>query len=229
MNYKTYFILVFILFTACITPSYCSWYDDGDDFIHLDLSDEKEKNKVVIKEKEIKTKKGKVSNQSKYVNSPQNEHNVLLFEDVDRLKPQKNSISKSIEKTVFNNTTIGTTYSTTEKSGKLNDAVSIYSKYEKEKFGLTTSYSQDRAGYKEQGLGGGTVSVAPEWKINDKIKLKNVYSENMSNNQKKGEFALSISPFNDDRMDFNVGASETFNNDNQGAKPQINFGTMFRF
>ncbi len=157
------------------------------------------------------------------------QHDKLLYEDVNRLQPEKKSVSKSLEKEIVKDTSVGATYSTTEKSGEMKDSVSVYSKYEKEHFGVTTSYSQDRDTYKSEGAGAGTVSLAPEISLNKHVKLKNVYSENMSNNQQKNELVLSIRPFKDDRMDLDLGAGQTFSTTNEPAKSQINIGTKFRF
>ncbi len=193
--------------------------------VYLNLDDETQEVQEV--------KKGRVNMEAETVeyriDPMQKQHDKLLYEDVNRLRPEKKAVSKSLEKEVLKGTSVGATYSTTENSGELKDSVSVYSKYQKKNFGLTTSYSQDRDTYKEQGAGAGTVSVSPEISLNKHVKLKNVYSENMSSNKQKSEVVLSIRPFKDDRMDFDLGAGETFSNGNEPAKSQINIGTKFRF
>ena len=72
----------------------------------------------------------------------------------------------------------------------MNDSLSVYSKYQREHFGITTSYSQNRDNYKKQGVAGGTVSVAPEVSLNKHLKIKNVYSENTLNNKQTKLFFL---------------------------------------
>ena len=207
----------------CISASAYSASNDKN-AVFLDLNDNQEEQNV---------QKGRVNMDSmdvKYTADPlKKQHDTLLYEDVNRLQPEKKSVSKSLEKEVIKDTSVGATYSTTEKSGEMKDSVSVYSKYQKEHFGVTTSYSQSRDGYKAEGAGAGTVSLSPEVSLNKHVKLKNVYSENMSNNQQKNELVLSISPFKYDRMDLDLGAGQTFSTTNQPAKSQINIGTKFRF
>ena len=156
-------------------------------------------------------------------------HNTLLYKDVNRLQPEKQSYSKTLDKTIAKNTTIGTTYNATEKSGEMNDSVSVFSKYQKDKFSFTSAYGQNRAGYKENGVGGGTVSFTPKLAINKHLSVKNVYSDNTTTKQTSNEVVLSVKPFKDDRMDVDLGAGQTFSQDNQPAKSQLNLSTKFRF
>ena len=221
---KIYLLILFLVF---VSPSFAQ---EDDDIVILNLA-EKEQTEV---NQEIQDDSNddinlnilKIDNPN---NSREKEYETLLYKDVNILQPDKKALSRSIEKEVVKDTSLGATYSTTEKSGQMNDSVSVYSKYEKEHFGLTTSYSQDRANLKEQGALGGSVSVAPELKLNNHVRVKNIYSNSMSTNQRKSEVVLSIRPFKDDRMDLDLGAGETFSNGNEPAKSQINFGTKFRF
>lgn len=199
--------------------------ESGQNAVYLDLENENGESADLHK--------GRVNMEAidiKYAADPRKKQkDVLLYEDVNRMRPEKKTVSKGIEKEVIKDTSVGATYSTTEKSGEMKDSVSVYSKYQKEHFGVTTAYSQDRDTYRAEGAGAGTVSVAPEVALNKHVKLKNVYSENMSNNQQKNELVLSITPFKDDRMDLDLGAGQTFSTTNQPAKSQINIGTKFRF
>jgi len=76
----------------------------------------------------------------------------------------------------------------------------------------------------------GTVSISPEYRLNQHFAIKNTLSENMSNRSTKEEASLHITPFKDkDRMDFNVGAAEVQYNNGAPSSSQINFGTNFKF
>ena len=222
---KNLFIFLFVFLSFSLTFCAAEKPVSEKNAVYLNLDDDSNEINAI--------QKGRVNmNSADFTyteDSMKKEHDKLLYEDVNRLRPEKKSVSKSLEKKVIKDTTVGATYSTTEKSGEMKDSVSIYSKYEKEHFGISTSYSQDRDTYKSEGAGAGTVSLAPELSLNKHVKLKNVYSENMSNNQQKNELVLSIRPFKDDRLDLDLGAGQTFSTTNEPAKSQINIGTKFRF
>lgn len=194
----------------------------------LDLTDEPS-----IFDKNKEQKEEKIDNDSlnlKYTKDLRKEsHDTLLYKDVHRLQPENKSLSKTIDKNITENTTIGTTYNTTEKAGEMNDSVSIFSKYKKDKFSFTSAYGQSREGYKDNGATGGTVSLSPEVEINKHLSLKNVNSNNLTTNQTKSEVVMSVKPFKDDRMDLDLGAGQTFSQDNQPAKSQVNLSTKIRF
>ena len=223
------FIIIFLIFPfISLAAKSSSLLDDDKNAVFLDLNEQKEEKSQGTSE----VKEGIINMEvlnNNYPDYRQKEHDTLLYKDVNRLQPEKKSISKSFEKKILKDTTLGATYSATEKSGNPDDSVSVYSKYKKGKFAFTTAYSQNRNGYKENGITGGNVSFSPEVSLNNHLKLKNVYSENTATNQQKNEMVLSISPFKDDRMDLDLGAGQTFSTTNEPAKSQINFGTKFRF
>ena len=217
--------LIITLLTMILVSITAFAYSDRN-AVFLDLSDDKEVNTQEVKKGSVSISSDKV----KYSRSArEKEYDILLYKDVNHLNEEKKSVSKAIEKEVFKGATIGSSYSTSALSGEIKDSVSVYSKYEKEHFGLTTSYSQGSEALKGQGLSTGTVSFAPEISLNQHIKLKNVYSDNMSNNTQKNEIVLSLRPFKDDRLDLDLGAGQTFSTSNEPAKSQINLGTKFRF
>ena len=156
-------------------------------------------------------------------------YETLLYKDVNRMQPEKKALSKTIDKSISDNTSIGATYTTTEKSGELNDSVSVFSKYEKEKFSFTSAYSQNREDLKQNGVSSGSISLSPEFGLNKYLSVKNVYSENITSNQKKSEVVMSVKPFKDDRLDVDLGAGQSFSTDNQPAKSQVNLTTKIRF
>ena len=155
-------------------------------------------------------------------------YDKLLYQDVNRPLPQKRSISKSLEKDISKNTILGTTYRTTSSSGNLSDSLSLYSKYQKDRFSFTSSYSQnelDIRGKKRPG----SFSFAPELKISEHMSLKNIFTNNITDRQRKNEIVISLKPFRDDRMNLNLGAGQTYTYQNEPTKSQLNFSTNFRF
>lgn len=155
------------------------------------------------------------------------EHNILLYDDVNHMQEKEKNVSKTLKKDVGKNAQIGASYNAGASSGEYDDSVSVFTKYEKGRAGITSSYSQSRKGYNsgEQG----SVSIAPELNLNKHISLKNVYSDNLSTNVIKNEVVLSVKPFKDGRTNINLGAGQVYSEDNQPARSQLNFSTNFRF
>lgn len=174
--------------------------------------------------------KGKVNYDQMKVNFvPQNKNkDKLLYQDVHNIRPQKKTYLKSFEKEFYRNTIFGSTYKTTSGTGDWSDSLSLYSKYKKDRFSFTSSYSQSKL-YLKNSRTPGTISFAPEFKLNNHFSFKNVYSDNLDTRQRKSELVLSLKPFKDDRMDLSFGAGQTFSTDNQPSKSQLNFSTKFHF
>lgn len=220
--------ILFLIFLFTISINFVEAKQDNKYYgnaVYLDLNDISENQEIVQKDSVTNDK----MDIEYSMDQKQKEYNTLLYKDVNRMQTEKKTVSKSLEKEILKGASVGTTYSTTEKSGKLDDSVSLYSKYKKDKFALTTSYSQSRDGLKDNGVGNGSVSLAPELTLNERVKLKNVYTDNLNSNKQTSEVVLSIRPFKDDRMDLDLGAGETFSSGNEPAKSQINIGTKFRF
>lgn len=125
--------------------------------------------------------------------------------------------------------TVGAKYDTTFAPDSMSQKGTLYSKYD-----LTEKMSVG-ADYQTNSLGGanaqtkGTFGAGPEYQLNKKVKLKNKYSKNLSDNSNKGELSVEYKPFKDDRMDFSAGAAQIQQDDGAGSRSQVNFGTNIRF
>ena len=149
-----------------------------------------------------------------------------LRENSDDLYSKKtitNKAEKELGKAKF-----GAKYDTTLSPDSASQKRTLYTNY-----GLTDKMSVG-ADYQTNSLNGiegetkGTVGVGPEYKFNEKFKLKNKYSKNLGNDTNKGEVSVEYKPFKDGRMDFNAGAAQT-QQDNGPGSSQVNFGTNIRF
>ena len=223
-----YFIIFFIL---VIFPSFALAQDiqntekKAKNEIILELADE---DKNFLHNREIQTGKVIYNNfddNNKYKNSL---YEKLIYQDVNRLRPEKKTFSKTLEKNIGENTSFGTKYNTTASETGLSKSLSLYSRYKKERFAFTSSYNQDKLNLRKN-HSSGTMSFSPELILNKHISLKNVYSDNLDNRQKKNELVLSLKPFKDDRMDLNIGAGQPYSTNNRPAKSQLNFSTNFKF
>ena len=146
--------------------------------------------------------------------------------DEDFYMPKKIKTKK--EKKMGKNT-VGAQYDTTLNSDSASQTRVIYVKRDlTEKMSVDTSYKSNLTGEMSTQTKG-TVSVAPEYKFNKKTSIRNVYSKNLGDNSNKGEVQLRYKPFNDDRMDMNVGAGQKTYDNGQQSSSQVNFGTNIRF
>lgn len=216
------FLIIFLMQSTYVFSQETSNYSNAV-FLKLDDDD-------VSQLKDDNIPKGNISyNQINYSEAPlKRNYDKLIYQDVNRPLPQKKSYSKSLEKDISNNTILGATYKTTSSSGDLSDSLSLYSKYKKDRFSFTSSYSQsdlDIRGKKKPG----SVSFAPEYSINQHLSLKNVITNNMTDRLRKNEIVISLKPFKDGRMNLDLGAGQTYSYQNEPTKSQLNFSTNFKF
>ena len=136
-----------------------------------------------------------------------------------------NSIKSSGSKGNF---TFGASYNNEiDNIAMLEAQTGLFTKYEKEKFAISSSlkkslntlYSQDYT----------TISVTPELKVNKYLSLKNVLSADVTRNRRSAEVVLSINPLgNKERFTLEFGAKETFLLDSNSQKTQFKFSTNFK-
>lgn len=105
----------------------------------------------------------------------------------------------------------------------------LYTKYKKNKFSLGAYYRSNSSLLSPTPVGRGIFAFTPEYEINQHFSIQNSYSTNLLENNQKSEMKLFYKPFEDDRMDFNVGTSQIYSTTNAPKRTQINFGTNFRF
>jgi ABC-type Fe3+/spermidine/putrescine transport system ATPase subunit len=149
-----------------------------------------------------------------------------IKEDASELYSKK-TITNKKEKTI-GKAKFGAKYDTTINPDSVSQKRTLYTNYDiTEKMSVGADYQTDSlSGVETQTKG--SVGIGPEFKLTDKLKLKNKYSKNFGNDSNKGEVSVEYKPFKDGRMDFNAGAAQT-QQDNGPGSSQINFGTNFRF
>ncbi len=149
-----------------------------------------------------------------------------LKDEAHELYSQKKFTDKKEKK--FGKAKVGAKFDTTVAPDSAAQKRTLYTNYD-----LTEKMSVG-ADYQTNSLGGieeqtkGTVGIGPEYKLNEKIKLKNKYSKNLGTDTNKGEVSVEYKPFKDGRMDFNAGAAQTQQDYGPGSS-QVNFGTNIRF
>ena len=105
----------------------------------------------------------------------------------------------------------------------------VFYKYKYKRFSITTSYlktvNSTNNTYNDN------FYVAPELELNQYFSLKEILSEDTVKRRKKAELVLSINPFGNkdtDRLRFELGASQTYDDNNNLFKSQFKFSTNFK-
>ena len=123
----------------------------------------------------------------------------------------------------------GTNTDYTYNADSMSHMNTLYTKYKKNKFSLGAYYRTNSSLLSPTPVGRGIFAFTPEYEINRHLSIQNSYSTNFMENNQKSELKLFYKPFEDDRMDFNVGTSQIYSTTNAPKRTQINIGTNFRF
>ena len=128
------------------------------------------------------------------------------------------------------NFTLGAQYNNeVDNVAMLETETGLFTRYEKNRFALSssvthslnTTYSQDYS----------TFSITPELKINNYMSLKNVLSADVTRNRRSSKFVFLFNPLakkDKDRMQFELGAKQTFNMETDTTSTQFSFSTQFK-
>ena len=125
---------------------------------------------------------------------------------------------------------IGSNYSTNLSSlSTLEYSSGLFTKYQKNNFTLKTQYTKEQTA--TSGYTADSFSFSPEYRINKSLALKNVFTTNLTTNRKSAELTLLLTPFaykNNDRLNLEVSAGQTYDEDNTLLKSKFKFNTSFK-
>lgn len=125
------------------------------------------------------------------------------------------------------NFSFGTSYNESIDTSDLGFTTSFYTKYDRKHFSISSSYD------KNAGVAYSRVvdkfSITPELKLNEHLSLKNVLTSDITRNRKQNSLILSIKPTNDDRVRFEFGAGQTYDENKAMIKSEVKFQTQFRW
>jgi len=123
----------------------------------------------------------------------------------------------------------GTMYSQGIDYGELEQSSGVFSRYKYKQFAVSTAYMKTvnttNNNYNDN------FYFAPELQLNQYFTLKEILSADVTKERKKAEFVLSINPFgkrDEDRLRFELGASQTYDNTNALIKNQFKFSTNIK-
>lgn len=111
----------------------------------------------------------------------------------------------------------------------LESETGLFTKYEKSRFALSTTYKKNLNTTYNQFYD--TISLAPEFKLNNYMSIKNEYKADLTRNRKSGALIFSFNPFgkkDSDRMRLELGAKQTIYEDNVTTKTEFSFSTQFK-
>lgn len=154
--------------------------------------------------------------------SPQN---VYQYTDQNPYSTKSTSFTKEKK---HGNFTLGTKYNSSFAPNTYSQTNTLFTKYQKNKFSINTSYSNNAlTSFAQQNKG--TLAFSPEYKLNNHVSLQSIYSTNFLDKNHKNEFVFSLKPFKDDRMNLDLGASQIYSENSAPTRSQLNFSTKFNF
>ena len=126
--------------------------------------------------------------------------------------------------------TFGATYgSEIDSIAMLETEAGLFTKYEKNRFALSSSVKKSLN--TTYALDYNTISIAPEFKLNDYMSLKNVLSADVTRNRNSTKFVFTLNPFgkkDHDRVELELGAKQTVYMDTDFTKTEFSFSTNFK-
>ena len=138
-----------------------------------------------------------------------------------------NSISTS---TTIGNFTVGAQYNNeVDRFAMLETETGLFTKYEKDKFALSTSIAKSLDTTSESNYS--TFSVSPQLRLNNYLAVKSSFSSNITYNKYSSQLTLSVNPFGKkdfERLNFEIGAKETFSKETETTSSQFLFSTKFK-
>lgn len=154
--------------------------------------------------------------------SPQN---VNAYRNNDVYSKKTTSFSNEKK---MGNLSFGSKYDNSFTMNEYTGTRTLFSKYNINKLSFSAAYKNDSFSSFGQQFRG-TFSFSPEYKLNDHISLQSIYSKNFMDRSNKSELIFNLKPFKDDRMNFNVGASQIYYEDATPMRSQLNFATKINF
>lgn len=197
-------------------------YDDSeDDSNAIYLDDTKNTSQKPTIKKKDKIKDLSIDSNSKTTSGNRN----YLFDNLNLYNTQTTSFGTEKTKGNFS---FGSTYDNSITPNQLTQTRTLFTKYQKDNFSIKSSYKNNTLGGFDQQFKG-SFSFSPEYKINNHLSVQNVYTVNVMDKSSKNEVVFSLKPFNDDRMNLNVGASQINYQDTTPSRSQLNFSTQIKF
>lgn len=154
------------------------------------------------------------------------------FLNLSKYSKEEYNISGQSMNNVYKNGgfSFGTTFdSSIDKISMLEKSAKLFTRYENNRFALSSAFE------KTQNTTIGTLNdtfyLAPEFKLNNYLSIREVLSADITKDRKSSELIFSVSPYGhsgSDRFRLEVGAKQTIDQNNALYGTQLNFSTKFK-
>lgn len=127
------------------------------------------------------------------------------------------------------NWSFGTSFDSEISTSQLENATSLFTKYDSKYFSLSSKYKKNSMTITQ--IQTDNFSVIPELKFNNIFAIQEVLSADMTRNRRSSELIFSVNPLGNkdtDRMRFNIGAKQTYDVNTGNTWSQLNFTTNFK-
>lgn len=127
------------------------------------------------------------------------------------------------------NWSYGTSFNSEISTSQLENATSLFTKYENKYFSLSSNYKKNNLTTAQ--IQTDNFSVTPELKLGNYFSIRDVLSKDITRNRQSSELIFSVNPFgakDTDRMRFDIGAKQTYDVNTGNTWSQLNFTTNFR-
>ncbi len=127
------------------------------------------------------------------------------------------------------NWSFGTSFDSEISTSQLENATSLFTKYDSKYFSLSSKYKKNSMTITQ--IQTDNFSVIPELKFNNIFAIQEVLSADMTRNRRSSELIFSVNPLGNkdvDRMRFNIGAKQTYDINTGNTWSQLNFTTNFK-
>lgn len=209
-----------IVLNATTLKGYAEYIEGADDILYMDNY---QKLSLNIKSPEKISSKNLMDGKTQYSGS---NYNLI-----SKFKSDEYSISPDNRNFMLQegNWTYGTSFGSEISTSQLEKTTGLFTKYENKYFSLSSNYKKNNMTTAQ--IQTDNFSITPELKFNNYISIKDVLSKDMTRNRRSSELIFSINPLGAkdmDRMRFDFGAKQTYDENTGNTWSQLNFTTNFK-
>ncbi len=210
-------------YDGMVLKGYAEYRDDEDAIVLMDANSNFALN---IQKPQKFGSKSLISNKQHNYTAAYNPYNFEHY----TISPLSGKSSAKVNTPLGGGFSFGTTYGSVVDSAQIEQVTSMYTKYEYKRFALSSSYAKTLG--TTSGMTFDSFYLTPELKLNSIFTVKEVYKSEITKNRTSLEFVVSVTPLGykgNDRLNFELGAGQTFDINNQVVKSKLRFSTQYKF
>lgn len=210
-----------IVLNATTLKGYAEYVEGAEDVLYMD----DHKQFVINIKNPEKIAAETVIDKNKIVPDVKNIYSISKFKGEEyNISPRTKNFTQQ-----DGNWSFGTSFDSEISTSQLENATSLFTKYDSKYFSLSSKYKKNNMTITQ--IQTDNFSVIPELKFNNIFAIQEVFSADMTRNRRSSELIFSINPLGNkdvDRMRFNVGAKQTYDVNTGNTWSQLNFTTNFK-